>query len=399
MSRYHGLDAHKDSVYLCVRDEAGTILREERLTFGSEWKTYCASLTPEDEVVLEASTQVFDLYDQLAPHAGRAVVAHPADVRLVAKAHFKSDRLDADRLSYLLRLNAIPEVWIPPEDIRTLRALLSQRQSLQKESTRRKNVLHSLLHAHGHTPPMSDLFSQEGRQWLGEVGGADPVWLLQVNTHLALLEAAETAVQGLDAHLVQVAQSHPLILRLMQQAGLDWLGALILYAAIGDISRFPSEKHLASYLGLVPSLAQSGQKRRQGSITKAGRKQPRWLLVEAARVAIRYDGTLQACYERIAAKKGSNVAIVAIARKLAVRTWHIWHEDQNARTLDVGQWTRKLQKLAWQVGQENLPQGSREFIRQTAEVLGVELTEEQTRGRYAGRKGRDRQPVEPEPVA
>lgn len=392
MPRYHGLDVHKDSVYLCIRDAAGTILREESLSFGAEWNHYCASLTKEDEVVLEASTQVFDLHDQLAPYAGRVVVAHPPNVRLVVRAHFKSDRLDADRLSYLLRLDAIPEVWVPPTDIRTLRTLLSQRQSLQKETTRRKNVLHSLLHAHGHTPPLTNLFSQAGREWLRLVGSEDPVWLLQVNTHLSLLEAAEAAVQNLDEHLVQEAQRNAAVLRLMQQAGLDWLGALILHAAIGDISRFPSDKKLASYFGLVPDLHQSGKKRRQGSITKAGRSQPRWLLVEAARIAIRYDAPLRDCYERLTAKKGSNVAIIAVARKLAVRTWHIWHEEQNARTLDVDQWTRKLQRLAWQVGKENLPQGSREFIRQTAQILGVEVTEEQTRGKYAGRSSRDRQP-------
>ena len=394
MKRYHGLDVHKDSVYLCIRDETGTILREERLAFGGAWNNYCASLTEEDEAVLEASTQVFDLYDRLAPHAGRVVVAHPPDVRLVAQAHFKSDRLDAERLSYLLRLDAIPEVWVPPGDIRTLRALLSQRQSLRKDSTRRKNVLHSLLHAHGLTPPEGGLFSYVGRQWLSEVRAHDPVWTLQINTHLALLDAAETAVQGLDKHLVGVAQQTSTVLRLMQQAGLDWLGGLILYAAIGDISRFPSEKKLASYLGLVPALHQSGKKSRQGHITKAGRKQPRWLLVEAARVAIRYDAHLQDCYERIAAKKGDSVAIVAVARKLAVRVWHIWHEEENARTLDVGQWTRKLQKLAYQVGQDNLPQGSREFIRQTAQTLEVEITEEQTRGRHAGSSNRKSQTVE-----
>lgn len=393
MKRYHGLDVHKAFVYLCIQEETGAILREERLSFGAAWKTYVASLTEDDAVVLEASTSVFDLYDELAPHAGRVVVAHPAEVRLIAKAHFKSDRLDAQRLAHLLRLDYLPAVWVPPADIRALRAVLAQRQALQQDATRHKNGLHALLHRHGLVPPMTDLFSQAGRQWLRDHGSPDPVWKLQVTTHLGLLEAAETAVQGLDEHLVGVAHQTLPLLRLMQQAGLDWLGSLILYAAIGDISRFPAAKKLASYVGLVPDLYQSGSKRRQGGITKAGRSQARWLLVEAARVAIRYDGDLQACYDRIAAKKGDGVAIVAVARKLVVRVWHIWHEDQNARPLDVAQWTRKLQRLAWKVGQENLPQGSREFIRQTAQNLGVEVSEEQTRGRNAGRHGRARQPV------
>jgi len=142
---------------------------------------------------------------------------------------------------------------------------------------------------------------------------------LQVTTHLAVLEAVEAALAELDHHLARLAREIPIVLRLMQQAGLDWLGALILCAAIGEITRFPAAKKVASYFGLVPSLDQTGKRCRLGGITQAGRKQARWLLVEAARVAIRYDPTLQAFYERLKAKKGDGVALVATARKLAIR--------------------------------------------------------------------------------
>lgn len=395
MKRFHGLDVHQEYVQHCVLSAEGQILQEERLPFGALWEAFVTSLTEEDEVVMEASTTVFARYDELAAYAGRVAVVHPHKTRLIAQAHFKSDRLDGQRLAHLLRLDYLAEVWVPPWACRDLRSQLSQRQSFQKDSTRRKNVLHALVRAHRLRPP-ADLFSQAGRQWLREQAAASPTWGVQITTNLTVLEAVEEARAALDDHLVQVARDTPIVLRLMQQAGLDWLGALILYAASGDITRFPAAKKVSSYLGLVPALSQSGKKCYHGGITKAGRKQARWLLVEAARVAIRYDGTLQTFYERLAAKKGDAVAIVATARKLAVRVWHIWHEDENAATLDAERWARKLQRLGWRVGKERLPEGTPEFVRQTAAALAVELPAEAPGGRGVGSGGRAGEPAKEE---
>ena len=100
----------------------------------------------------------------------------------------------------------------------------------------------------------------------------------------------------------------------MQIPGINFVSGLVILGEIGHIRRFPSAKKLCSYSGLVPRISQSGQKLYTGRITKAGRKKLRWILVEAAQTTIRNES--QAVFERIAAKKGRNVAIVAVARKI-----------------------------------------------------------------------------------
>lgn len=305
---------------------------------------------------------------------------NPIKTRLIATARIKSDKLDAKNLALLLLSGFVHTVWVPPVEVRELRALVGQRLGLNKDCTRVKNALHALLRTHRIESPYEDLFSQKGLRWLKKLE-LSPRVAFQRDQHLRLFEAVEENRAKLDKEIARLAGDNLVVLRLMQQAGLDYYTALAVYAEIGDIRRFPTARHLSSYTGLVPCLDQSGPKRRLGQITKAGRKRLRWLLVEAAQTASNYDPTTRRLLNRIAAKKGRNVAIAAVAHRLAVRIWHAWHNDENFRQMNKGLWTRKLQDLAYEIGCRQHGIRATDFIKESAKSLKVSLTEEQARGR------------------
>ena len=142
---------------------------------------------------------------------------------------------------------------------------------------------------------------------------------------------------------------------------------------MGDIHRFPSPKHLASYAGLVPSLHQSGQRAKTGRITKAGTSELRWLMVQAAWSAVRVDPHWQPVYQRLRQRRGNGVAIVAVARKLLVVVWFLLHDHALYHHLRPQHFVRKLQDWAWLVGKAHLPHPtSADFVRSQLQTLGLQ---------------------------
>ena len=166
-------------------------------------------------------------------------------------------------------------------------------------------------------PPMSDLFGKRGRAWLAELElPADERDTVQAC--LRQIDFLTSEIAHVDRQLAEQALASPEIKRLMTIPGVGVTTAATLIAAIGDIHRFPSAKKLVGYLGIDPRVRQSGQSpARQGRISKQGSSACRHVLVEAAWSAIKTPGPLRAFYQRIRARRGAQVAIVATARKLA----------------------------------------------------------------------------------
>jgi transposase len=122
-----------------------------------------------DEVVLEATTNTWDVYDTIAPLVGRVVVAHPAEVKQIANSRVKTDNQDVIRLVRLLIADIVPDVWVPPVEVRELRATISYRWRLVKMSTAIQNRMHSLLHRHNIQAPQGKIDTGENREWWGSL--------------------------------------------------------------------------------------------------------------------------------------------------------------------------------------------------------------------------------------
>ena len=149
----------------------------------------------------------------------------------------------------------------------------------------------------------------------------------------------------------------------MQICGVGYYTAYALLAYIGNIQRFPEDDKLAAYAGLVPRQYQSGDRSYGGHITKSGNPMLRWLMVEAARTAVRYDPHWRRVHARIARRRGTNIATVAVARKLLVVVWHLLTEKSIYRHLRPQTFVTKLQEWAYRIGHNHLPAAtSKEFV-------------------------------------
>jgi transposase len=178
-------------------------------------------------------------------------------------------------------------------------------------------------------PPMSDVFGKRGRLWLAEqeLGAEEREMVEACLRHLDFLDREIALLDAVIARRVLASEE---MLRLLQLPGVSATTAATLMAAIGDISRFPSARHLVGYLGLNPRVRQSGSgPARHGRISKHGPGAVRAVLVEAAWVAARTPGPLRAFWERTAAKRGSKIATVALSRKLVVLAWQLLTKQQD----------------------------------------------------------------------
>jgi transposase len=380
VSRFIGLDVHKHYVMLGAVDGAqNVVLRPRRLSFAefeTWWQRY---LTASDAVVLEASCNSWHLYDQLSTRAASVTVANPLLVKWIAAARVKTDAHDTIKLARLLAAGLIPAVWVPPQPVRDLRALLSHRQRLIRERTQARNRLHSLLQRHNLTAAAEDLFSSAQRTWWQSLPWTAAERLLVIQD-LQLLEALQPLLEQTDVQLRHASVQAPWAEQvpfLLQQTGIGVLTAMTLLAAIGDITRFAHPSQLVGYAGLGAGVHASGQTHHGGGITKQGRRDLRAAMVEAAWTAVRENLYWKTKFERYAQRLGKPKAIVAIARQMLVVVWHLWHKREVDRHTDAATIARKLMTWAEQGG-KTMRQGqtATAFVRQQLDQLGIgaELT-------------------------
>jgi transposase len=343
--RYVGLDVHKRLVQAHFCDEQGRMLQSMRfeLTAASLSQFAHEHLGADCAVALEATTNSWAVVDILKSSCAKVVVSNPLKTKAIALSKHKSDKVDACMLAQLLRCDFLPLVWIPDVETRAARSLAERRTSLVRQATGVKTRIQSLLHERLIQTPF-DPFTQRGRQWLQEVqlpardrGELDT--LLRILDAVASEQAKVTELVNADAY------GREEVKLLMTLPGVGATIAQAMMAAIGDISRFESPMKLASYFGLIPSVHQSADRAYHGKITKQGNANVRWLLVEAAHHAGRHPGPLGHQFQRIARKKGVNVARVAIARKLAVLAWHLLTKGEPYRYASPVATEKKLADL------------------------------------------------------
>jgi transposase len=324
VGRIIGMDIHRTFAELVVWD-GGELRRGGRVEMTrAALEAYGAGLSADDEVVVEATGNTMAVVRVLSPLVARVVVANPLQVKAIAHAHVKTDKIDAGVLARLRAAGFLPEVWVPDAATERRRRLAARRSQIVRQRTRLKNEVQSILHAHLIAPcPHADLSGRSGRRWLKDQSlPGDEAQAIE--RALRELERLADDLGELDAQIATDALGDEATLRLMTIPGVDVCVAAGLVAAIGEVSRFASPQHLVSYLGLNPRVRQSGlAPARHGHISKAGRRHARSLLVEAAWSAARAPGPLRAFFLRIRTRRGDKIAAVATARKLAVLAWHL----------------------------------------------------------------------------
>jgi transposase len=325
-----GLDVHQGFCEVAIREDGKTRSAGRVASDRGALELFAGSLCPTDEVVMEATGPAMEIARILEPHVARVVVANAQDVRAISHARVKSDRFDARTLADLLSAGMLESVWVPDAETSALRRQVARRAALVRQRTRAKNEIHATLaRCLLGRSPVSDLFGEQGRAWLEAQDLAEEE-AETLTGCLRQIDFLDGEVAMIDRKLSEWAAGSKDARRLMSIPGVGAGVAAALMAAIGDISRFSSSRQLVAYLGLDPQVRQSGDEpARHGRISKRGNAQARSVLVEAAWIAIRQPGPLCAFGERIRARKGAQVAAVAIARKLACLCWQLLTKEED----------------------------------------------------------------------
>ncbi len=330
-------------------------------------------LTPQDAVAVEMTTNTYAVYDALKPHVHSVTVVHPPHVALIVRAQVKTDKKAALTLAQLHAAGLLPGIWIPPLEVRELRALVAQRLKLVCMATMSKNRLHAVLHRNHIQPPEgNDLFAAHQRQWWSQLP-ITPLEQFRLQSDLDMLDFARQQIERLENCLAQLAAKDKRLPLLVQLPGIGLLNAITIVAAIGDITRFPGAKELVGYAGLGARVHDSGLTYTTGRITKSGRRDLRRAMVEAAHHAVEHHPHWKAEFKRLELHLGRSKAKVAIARKLLVVVWHVLAEEVADRFAEPVQVARSFVAYAYWIGVKNLPdsQSAKQFTRGQLDRLGI----------------------------
>lgn len=294
-----------------------------------EVRAFYAALPGPVLVGLEASGYS-QWYEEMLEELGIELwVGDAARIRKAAPRRQKTDRRDAALLLQLLEENRFPRIWVPDKNTRDLRQLLMHRHKLVGMRSAISNQLQAIAINRG-IQKKKGLWSERGRQ---QLQGLDlPPWTaVRRNLLLSLREQWDSEIAVLDKVLLEKAEEHPEARYLMHhQRGVGPVTAMAVVLTLGPVERFASARKVASYVGLIPAEYSSGARQRLGHITKEGNTFLRWVLVEAATVAVRHDPAMKQMYWRLVERRGKSIAKVAMARRLLVRLYWMLRRRKQA---------------------------------------------------------------------
>ena len=344
------LDVHRDFCEVAIVAEGRLRSAGRIATTPQALELFAQSLDPRDHVAFEVTGNAWAIAAILEPHVARVIVVSPSDTG-IRQARAKTDRLDARALAKLLWAGQLDGVWKPDERIRAMRRRLARRAQLVRARSRAKNEIHAvLMRCLKGRPPASDLFGVKGRAWLAEQQLA--------LTERETVDSAMRQVSFLDSEIAEVekliaaeALSWPEVKRLMTVPGVNVIVAATFMAAVGDIRRFGDRRKLTGYLGLDPRVRQSGVgPARHGHISKQGSSSARHALVEACWSTVRQPGPIAGFYQRVRARRGHSIAIVASARKLACLFWCLLTRGEDYAFAQPSLTKKKMRRLELQAG-------------------------------------------------
>ena len=330
MEHFIGCDAHKKfSVFVAV-DENGQASQSWRVAHDRElYREFLSRLPARSQIAVEASGSYSWLVDEMERLGHHPRLANPLEAKRRMGLTNKTDKLDAKGLAILLRNGTLPEVWIPPADLRDQRELLRLRIFLVRLRTRVKNRIHGTLARHNVQIPGADLFGVDAREKLCQ-------HLPELPTHCR--EAVQQELSTLDFLETQIKSTEQRLGALMRvSAEADLLKTLpcvgkvlsmVFMLEIGRVDRFPTAAHLASYAGLVPRVRSSGGRTHMGQVCPNVNRNLKWAFVETANLIVinqkRLAGShVVKLYQRIKRAKNHQKAVVAVGRHLAESAWWV----------------------------------------------------------------------------
>jgi transposase len=326
---YVGLDYHTDSIRVCILNEEGKELLNR--SFPNVVEVVAEKILEHGQPVgcaIEACCGAADFADELQRTYQLPVrLAHPGYVRRLKQGPDKTDCGDAFLLADLIRVDYLPEVWLAPEATRQLRRLVRYRQQLRDSKTELKQQLRAILREERVQGAPANAWTKQWLAWLGTTTelSAESHWI--VERQLQRLTQLTEELRELDARLAKMTAQDQVTQRLQQQSGIGLITAVVLRAQIGDFRRFGTGKQLSRFCGLTPCNASSGKRQADAGLVRAGNRELRRVLLEAAHRLVRHDERWKKLYGQLVYKqrKPAPVAIAAVANR-----WVRWLRHQIA---------------------------------------------------------------------
>ncbi|MBW7995129.1 MAG: IS110 family transposase [Candidatus Glassbacteria bacterium] len=315
---YIGLDIHKKTIAYCVKRSDGVLIRQGAVSAERKALLEWISELPGHWIgAMEATMFTGWVYDFLKPHALELKVAHPEMLKAITAAKKKNDRADAEKIADLLRVNLLPECYMAPTEFRELRRILRYRNMVVRNAVGMKNKISGLLMEVGAT---YDKRRIHGKRYFNSLLERIEDVPTSVKELLALSRSNLELFSAIQKKLLKTLKGNNLIRqrveRLMSIQGVGEVLALTWVLEIGEASRFSLSRQAISYCGLCSAQHESAGKQYRGPISKKRNKHLQTMLIEAAKLAPRWNDQLAMVHAKELARGNHNKATLAVARKL-----------------------------------------------------------------------------------
>lgn len=340
MTLYMGVDIHARQQTVSYLDsEDGSWERRELQHEGDDIRGFYSQFSGEVIIGIEACGYT-NWFEEMVEELGhKLLVGDAAEIRRLARRRQKNDRRDADLLLDLLMHDEFPTLYRYPPESREVLRQLRYRHKLVKLRTTVANSLQALA-LNGGLSLQAKLLTNGGRKRLQQLR-LSPIGEQQRDEMISLADELSRRVVTVERWLTAQAKSDERVTRMQTHPGVGLLTSLCLVHTLGDLSRFSSTRKLAAYVGFDPMEDSSADRKAYGSISKAGSKLLRYLLVEAGQTASKRDEQLKQFYRRLVPRRGKARAKVAVARKLLIRCFIMGRAQ-----IDYAEFLRRGKKVA-----------------------------------------------------
>jgi transposase len=325
MSLYAAIDLHSDNSVAAVMDEEGRVVFRKRIANHPATGIVQALMPFREDmtaVAVESTPNWYWLERVLRQAEFKVELVNTAAVEQYGGLKYGDDFSDATHLADLMRMKRLPTAYICPEDQRAVRDLARKRAHLVRQRTAQLLSAHNLLardlgqHIKGNELKALRAHEVNALALL-------PEQKMALKATLAVVKCLGSQIERLERELLRQVRSHAQFKPLKTISGVGDVLALTITLETGEIARFPSAGHYASYARLVSSARMSNGKKKGEGNTRCGNRYLAWAFAEAAHFAVRYDPQIKRWYQRKEASRGRVVALKAVAHKLARAAYHV----------------------------------------------------------------------------